>query len=284
MKVYAFFLILFAMSTGIIQAQDLIVTYDNDSIDCQITKVRNGDIYFTYKNNNNTRNSIISLDDVEFYDYDYFTHQYLYSEEVFTDQAFPRIRIAINGGWSYRPAKVNENIPSDIVPYMKKLRPGYHIGANISYYFKESLGTGIKFNYFNSKNEENNTSMGDLRDNISIYFIGPTFGSRLLSRNNNNGWIFNVGLGYLGYRDKGSVNSQELRLKGGTFGVSWDAGYDISISDNFAIGIQFSYVIGTLTSLKMSNGYSIQKVKLEKDNYENLSQINLSVGFRFYAK
>ena len=266
------------MSTSIIQAQDLIVTFDNDSIDCRITEISDEVIFYTYDDYGITILSSIYLDDVDFYEYDFFEYYDDYEE-----QRFSRIRIAINGGWGYRTAKVHEDIPSDVVPYMKKLRSGYYLGTNITYYYSESYGAGIMFNYFNSKNEANNTSIGNLKDNISIYFAGPTFGSRTLKRNNN-AWIFNIGIGYLGYHNNSKVNSQKKIFNGGTFGVAGDVCYDIEVSNNFAIGIQVSIISGTLTSLKIYDGYTTEKVKLEKDYYENLSHISLSVGFRFNAK
>ena len=258
-------------------AQDLIITYDDAELNCQITRIRDGNVYFILDN----RNRVLSLEDVEYYEFDYFSNTRGNTQTYFEDEALAsKIRIALNGGWGYRTAKIGKNVPPEFVSYMKELRNGYSLGLNATYYFREKIGTGIKFNYFGSKNSSYTASYyGD--DNISIYFIGPTFGTRQLNQNRRNGFIFNVGLGYLGYYDKGIVNSQRLIIKNGTLGVAWDVGYDIGLSDDFALGIQLSFISGYLTSLKVSDGRETRKVKLEKDDYENLSTLNLSVGLRF---
>ena len=211
------------------------------------------------------------------------------SETFFEDgKTASRIRIALNGGWSYRTAKINKKVPEHLVSHMKELRNGYNMGISAAYYFSEKIGTGILFNYFNSKNETyfkiptmtEITNMS-VRDNISIYFIGQTFGTRLLNRNKQNGFVLNFGLGYLGFYDKGQLHTQKIILKNGTLGATWDVGYDIGLSDNFALGIRAAYIAGFLTSYKSSNGIITQRVKLEKEDYENLSTINISVGLRF---
>ena len=254
-------------------AQDLIITYDDAELNCQITRIRDGNVYFILNN----RNRVLPLEDVEYYEFDYFSNTRGNTQTYFEDEALAsKIRIALNGGWGYRPAKIGKNVPPELVSYMKELRNGYNLGLNVTYYFSEKIGTGIKFNYFGSKNEITiprplPLTMGLAgyyeQDDISIYFIGPTFGTRLLNQNRRNGFIFNVGLGYLGYYDKGIVNYQRLIIKNGTLGVAWDVGYDIGLSDDFALGIQLSFISGYLTSFKISDGWYTEKVKLEKDDY-----------------
>ena len=109
------------------------------------------------------------------------------SETFFEDgKTASRIRITVDGGWSYRAAKINKSVPEHLVPHMKELRNGYNLGMSATYYFREKIGTGILCNYFNSKNETGfiiptmlGTANISVLDNISIYFIGQTFGTRL---------------------------------------------------------------------------------------------------------
>jgi len=192
-----------------------------------------------------------------------------------------KIRIALNGGLSFRAAKIGDYVPSELQTSIKQLRNGYNVGLSAIYYLNETLGTGLIFNNFGSKNDVYKTSLGDAQDKISIFFIGPSFGSRLLNWNKKNGFICNVGIGYLGFYDNASLNSYKIVLQGGTFGMAWDVGYDIGLSENFALGFQLSFISGIMTSYKVKTGYGTQTVNLEKGEHENLSNINLSVGLRF---
>ena len=274
----------------IVSAQDLIKTYNEEELNCQITRVRKGNIYFLHNN----QDQVLSLKDVAYYVYDYDDNSKSYYK---AEKPASKMRIALKGGWSYRPVKINKNVSQHLVPYKKELKSGYGLGMNTTYYFKETIGTGIIFNYFNSKNEiglEIPTIVGYstiyIRDNISIYFIGQTIDTRLLTKNKRNNFVFNAGFGYLGYYNQAQNGSHRFIIKNGTIGAVWDVGYDIGLSKNFALGIQVTYIAGFLTSYKVTYGILIQddtyglyseKIKLKKDDYENLSTLSLSVGLRF---
>lgn len=92
--------------------------------------------------------------------------------------------------------------------------------------------------------------------------------------------LMNLGVGYLGYRDK-AVFVEPFKMKGGTAGLLYEIGYDYSLSDRIAIGVMLSSLTGALRKYNtMTPDGNRQVVKLEKGSYENLSHINLSVGLR----
>jgi len=53
------------------------------------------------------------------------------------------------------------------------------------------------------------------------------------------------------------------------------------LSENFALGFQFSYTAGTLMQYELIDGSGSHTIKFDENNYENLSHINLSIGLRF---
>jgi hypothetical protein len=285
-----FFVIISVMIFSIsIQAQDLIVTNEGDSLNCKISKIKGDNMYFTFKYKDEIRSTLLPLVQVKFHQYNYYQISEVPADNVVGNEIYPHIRVAINGGWSYRVAKLADNIPSDFKQYMKGLKSGYHYGLDLSYFFSEQLGFGLKYYNYKSKDEINNvyvtppggpTQYGKMSDNISINFIGPIFSTRLLNADKKNSFLFNLGIGYMGYKDK-AVLISDYTLKGNTLGLCWDIGYDIGLSENFAIGFQFSYMIGTLTQYKFSDGVNTETIKLVNDNYESLSRIDLSIGLRF---
>jgi hypothetical protein len=120
-----------------------------------------------------------------------------------------------------------------------------------------------------------------MSDDISVNFIGPLLNTRLISKNKKNGLFLNFGLGYMGYKDESELVSENFTIKGSTLGLCWEVGYDIGLSDKMAIGFQLSLMQGVLSRLKVSDGQQTQTIELEKDEYENLSRIDISVGLRF---
>lgn len=271
-----------------VQAQDLIITNEGDSLNCKITKIKSDNIYFIFKYKDEIRSTLLPLGQVKYHQYNYYQTSEVPANKVVGNEIYPHFRAAINGGWSYRVAKLADNIPSDFEQYMKDLKSGYHYGLDLSYFFSEQLGFGFKYYYYKSKNEIDNvyvtlpngsTQYGKMSDDISINFIGPFFSTRLLDSNKKNGFLLNLGIGYMGYTDK-AVLISDLTIKGSTLGLCWDIGYDIGLSENLSLGFQLSYMIGTLTQYDLSDGVHTEKVKLEKDKYESLSRIDLSIGLR----
>jgi hypothetical protein len=288
-KKKAFFVIIsVAMVSISMRAQDLIVTNEGDSLNCKITKIKTDYLYFTFKYKDEIRSTLLPLGQVKFHQYNYYQLSEVLADEVVGNDLYPHIRAAINVGWSYRVAKLAENIPSDFEEYMSDLKSGYHYGFDVSYYFTEQLGLGFKYFNYKSKNEIDNiyvtppsgpTQYGKMSDDISISFMGPIFSTRLLNADKKNSYLLNLGIGYMGYQDQ-AVLISDYTINGNTVGFCWDIGYDIGLSENLALGFQFSYMIGMLRQYELFDGVTTETVILE-DNFESLSRIDISIGLRF---
>ncbi len=281
-KVYfiAFFLLIGLFTS--IQAQDLIVTAQGDSLNSKITKVETDYVYFSINKDGGVLNTLLPMAEVSYYKYNFYAYSALpVDAKVDGPKDFPRLRLAINGGWSYRLAKVAGNLSSSQKDYIKGLKSGYSYGAEIAYYWSKKAGIGAKYDVFRSRNELEDVSGQAvvLSDDVSINFIGPYYGSRFLTANKKNSFLMNVGLGYVGYNDKAFFGS-DYELTGGTAGLLVDIGYDIGLSKSFALGFQVSFIGGTLTQYKIDDGFNTTTIELDEDEYEGLARINLSVGLR----
>ena len=210
-------------------------------------------------------------------------------DKVVGYENYQHFRIAINGGFSYQTAKVAESVPSDFKNYIKELKSGYHFGGDLTYYFTEPLGFGIKYYLFKSSNSmdniyvediNGNRTYGKMSDDLTISFIGPTFSTRLLNHNKSNAFLMNVSLGYMGYSND-KVIIDKYKMSGSTMGLSFDIGYDIGLSENLSLGFQISFLTGTLFEYDWNDGTKTETIKLEKGEYESLNRIDFSVGLRF---
>ncbi|WP_187263540.1 porin family protein [Pontibacter beigongshangensis] len=211
------------------------------------------------------------------------------SPELPAETPSPKVRLGINGGWSTRIAKVTDNVSPDYKQYIKDLKQGYHLGADATYYFSEQMGFGLKYSTYKASNEAEiygqssggGRMRGKMSDAISINFIGPTFNTRSLDITRKNTIHFGAGLGYMGYRNNNTIANENLKITGGTLGLSWDVGYDMALTDNMALGLQLSLLAGTLSKIQVQKGFSTTTVTLDKDNREGLARIDVSVGLRF---
>lgn len=196
-------------------------------------------------------------------------------------------RFAAQGGYAYRVGKVDKSQDAVLVNHIKKLKHGVTYGADATWFFMDSIGIGLKYNSLNVGNSELVTvtyddgtqKSGLLEDNINIWFFGPIASYRILSRNMRNAFFMNVGLGYMGYKDR-TVLIDPFIIKGGTLGYLYEFGYDQSLTDKIFLGAMLSFVSGTLTGYQSNQGGSWNTVNLESDSYESLNHINLSIGLR----
>ncbi|MEO6819540.1 MAG: hypothetical protein ABI266_08680 [Ginsengibacter sp.] len=288
MKTILTFTILLLLTTSIF-SQDLIVKNDGDSINCKITKVKKDNIYFIFNHKNETRNTLLPLTGVKEYKYNFYTTSEVPKEKVVRYENYQHFRIAFNGGYSYQTAKVADGVPSDFRDYVKGLKSGYHFGSDITYYFTEQLGLGIKYNVFKTSNKLDsiylagdiiNNTFSKLSDDLTITFIGPAFSTRIINQNKRNAFLMDLSLGYMGYSNN-KVLDENYKMTGSTMGMALDFGYDIGLSKNLSLGFQVSFITGTLFKYNWNDGTTMQTIKLEKGEYESLNRIDFSVGLRF---
>lgn len=196
----------------------------------------------------------------------------------------PAFRIAVNGGYSYRLGKVGSQFSGETRDYVKKLKSGFNLGLDGTYYFKEKMGVGLKYSYFHASNSGVVPLSGgstSTSDNIGINFIGATFGTRLYNQAKTNAFYANVGLGYVGLRNNSAVGATKMIIKGGTAGTSLDLGYDFYITRYLSAGAQASLITGQLSRIKVEQASGTTTRELKDEERENVSHLNLSAGIRF---
>lgn len=291
MRLFLTTVLFFALLDNVVKAQDLIVTAKGDSLNCKITKLKNDFIHFTFKYENEIRNTLLPVGQVKFHQKDFYSHVEVPADKIKNlDGNYQKFRIGGYGGWSYLTAKVSDNVPPNFRQYVKDLQSGYHLGADFSYFTSENIGFGIKYSMFKTGNELDNiyavdtvtgqVRTGKLKDDITIQYFGPTICTRISSSNKKTHFISNFSLGYLSYKNNATVIDNFI-LTSGTLGLMWDLGVDFSIDKNLSLGLFFAYKLGTLNQFNYDNGKQNKTIKLDKDNVESISRIDLSVGLRW---
>jgi len=284
-----FIIALLVFISNSIYSQDLIVTNEGDSINCKITKVKADNIYFTFKYKDEIRSTLLPMTGVKIHQFDYYQNSEVPEGKVLGYENYQHFRLAVIGGYSYLTAKVGESVPGDFKDYIKELKSGYHLGGDLTYFFTEPLGFGIKYYLFKSSNSldniyredsDGNRTYGKMSDDLTISFIGPTFSTRLLNHNKNKAFIMNVSLGYMGYSND-KIIIDKYKMTGSTVGLSFDIGYDFALSENLSLGFHISSLTGTLFEYVWNDGGRTETIKLEKGEYESLNRIDFSIGLRF---
>jgi len=285
-----FIILVLVLVSSFAFSQDLIVTNEGDSINCKITQIESDMIYFIFEYEGDVRNTLIQKSEVKEYQYKFYSSEGLSKKSLYLkSDNYQKIRFAVNGGFSYQTARISESVPADFEEYIRDLKSGFHLGADFTFFFNESVGIGLKANLFKTKNSLDgfyisdnmgNVITGTLSDDIAITFIGPSFTARTYNFNKKNALNMTIAAGYMGYRDN-QVVIESQKLTGSSVGMGLDIGYDIGISENMAIGFQVSYMIGVLTSINIERNNVVEKIDLEEGEYESMNRLDLSIGLRF---
>jgi Outer membrane protein beta-barrel domain len=289
MKPFYVVAILLLSGLNALRAQDLIVTSKGDSVNCLITKVSKEHIYFVYKNGEKATKTLMPVNQVTSHKKKYFDHSALPAQTVRAYGDYPKFRLSFQGGWSYRVAKVADVGDAALKEYIKGLKSGFHLGVDGAFFFTENYGAGLKYAYFNAKNEIGNvtvtTSTGEsktglMRDKVNIHYFAPEFWSRYFFADDKLVLLAGASIGYLRYNDN-AVLVDPLTISGGTVGLGFDIGLDYMITPHFGIGANLGLIGGSIGSLKYNDGTGEREVNLDDNQRENLTRLDVSAGVRW---
>ena len=195
-----------------------------------------------------------------------------------------RLRIAVQGGWGYRTARISEDIDVPALrDHMKRLKSGYVLGADAAWYMS-SIGIGVTYHDMHSYDNagkiqtQGAAASSNFTEEIGITYLAPQISSRYVVGRHN--MLIDISLGYLSYRNH-TFQGSDYRINGKTLGYGADLKYDFAITPRFAVGASFTAVTGTLRSIKIGAGSQTYEQELEKGQYESLNHIVLSAGIRF---
>lgn len=202
-----------------------------------------------------------------------------------------KIRIAVQGGFSWRLDKVAEVSSDELKDYLKGLKTGSHIGFDVNYFFVENLGLGVKYNKDTYKGSLDDVTipindkliLSNTSDDININFFGPAL--CFLSNGESQAVSASLAYGFLGYKNKSTLNGNTIDYEGKTGGIALDLGYEFFITHYISLGAQLSYLTGVLEEVKYTSGNFTEDINIKTDyKQEGLNRINISAGLRFYIK
>ena len=191
--------------------------------------------------------------------------------------------VGLNTGFAYRTAPLSDQIPEDYRQYAKNLKSGISFGLDLNYSIRPQWGIGAKYLQFHSVNTLNFNGVnpdGSARrekgtDKVNIRFMGPTYFARMPLANQRHILSGTLGLGYMSYGFKSEFRSDYQKLSGGTFGTTFELGYDYQLNKSLSIGALLGGATGVLNKVTFEDGFNTEEITLEGDNRENLSYLHI---------
>ncbi len=304
------FTLFLVLLTTLSYAQDLIVKNNNDSVHCKVIKQTNETIFFfTYQNNEEITNAL-KMSEVKKIIIDYYasndstnkkvntqnttTQNKPYSNKNLTTRKkydhIPGFRFGGHYGFSYLLMNISDVPNSVLKEYLRGLKSGSAYAVSMNYYGKRNLGVGAKFMQFNTSNSIDNVviytsngnfNTGRLSDNITMSYYGISLGYRLPMLKNNK-WraVFDWGYGYQSYINQGEI-IDPVTITTSSFAVSYEIGFDYSVSKNFALGFTGLLVGAGATEYTYDYGSYKTTVKVPDNKQDNLGRVEFTFGLRY---
>lgn len=196
---------------------------------------------------------------------------------------YPKFRLAFDGGYSRRTKKIAQNSSGEYVDYNKKLMNGVNLGCKLNYFASRQFGFGVKYSHFRSQEAmlfvstvNGNTYESLITDDINLDFLGATFDFRTQHNKNRNSFTTYMGAGYLFFLNR--MLSEGIIAKSKTIGLTFGVNYDVKIFENIAVGVDFSYIMGSISKFELSDG--VKSDKIDSGIKINMNHLNLTVGIR----
>jgi|GEM_PF-450036 len=222
------------------------------------------------------------------------TSEGLAQRQTGIDDPFARKwELSVHGGWSYRLAKLSDQVPSDLINYGNKLRSGYHLGADVDFYWMENMGIGLKYSRFGSEGSAENVILidnttgqvigqGDMGDDIVVHFIAPSFNYRYIFPRSKAALQAHYAIGFLSYINHSLLVGQYFTTTAQNFGTSLGAHLTVPLGQRLSFMAGATLLGGSFGEFKIHRSGMIQTIKAEDDNErENVSRIDISAGLRF---
>lgn len=280
-------------------SQDKIITINNDTIDCKINKVSRSTIWFELNTLGVKSSGEMPLNMVT----GYFVAKETGPEaSKKTDSgSVHRFRFGLSGGAGYLIGST-QNAEDQMVSqgftteqaesYYNDMKLGVSAIADLYFLIPSNYGIGIKYKLFS--NSSSTEGFIDPQDGVHLYyttykekiyvnfagasfFYQETIGSQksfVLSSS--------LSFGLTTYRDEAEYLHGYYLLTGKNAGMDLGIGLEYFLTSRISLGADLSLFYSSIRKIKITDGATTSTIELDKENYENLSRIDLSAGIRIY--
>jgi hypothetical protein len=212
-----------------------------------------------------------------------------------------KLRFGLNYGVGYltvsRDAAKKAIIPMGITDldagsYYKDLKSGIYCAADATWMLTQRLGTGVRYKFFHTAASARGNFFqdggsiivfSDYSENIFINYAAASFlYKEPLGMEDRFSIYLSLSLGMTFYLDMLEFFPENKLITGNARGTDVNIGMEYRISRFISVAAEASVFNSTLREIKITDGQNEELVELEKEYYQNISRVDLSLGFRLY--
>jgi hypothetical protein len=180
---------------------------------------------------------------------------------------------------------------NDSEKYYNDLKLGYQAKSSVYFNAFSDYWLGAVYHGFYTSAEittplrmdDNYMYYGKFGERYFVNFAGASlFSVSRYGRSKQIGLNSSVTIGPAFYRDEVDILREQVLIQGTSLATNITLGLEYFILPKISLSLESSLFSSTLKKINVKTGQLSQEVKLEKENYENLSRLDLSFGFIFY--
>lgn len=298
-------------------SQDRIILTSGDTIHCSINKVKKKYVFYSQDFNGATAKGKVLKDSVREWSYfgakeNQVVERAILSPDIPTKDSESEVdlvekreengkfRITLNAGPGYLLGNTKGAVQSlqaqgvssgDSKEYYDNLKLGAQTKASLFFHAWGDYWFGAMYNGFYSASElittmyldDVNMYYGKIGEHYFVNFAGASFYSA--GRYGNKKQIglnssFSVGPAF--YRDEAEMLNKQILIQGVSLATNVTLGIEYFFQPRWSINLETAFFTSNLKKLKVTSIQSTQEVELDKENYENLSRLELSLGIVYY--
>jgi hypothetical protein len=211
------------------------------------------------------------------------------AQQKATSSSDSKVSVTFAAGPSFRLAEVPGNTSPLIKAYIQDLKSGFSFDLGLSYMVTNSAGLGLKANLYKSSGAigslnltapNGDTGFGTASDDISIFYVGPTYTFLGKEGKNKDRFTALFSIGYTSYLNETNVLGN-YDIKGSSLGINAEMAYYVTIVKNFQIAPRIALFGGGLRELKITGENGYNRTLDLGDNFESLWRLDPSVSLKY---
>lgn len=294
-KLYFVFLVFCFAYAGPTKAQDLIVTYDGDSMNVKIGRIFSDKIMYSVGNHK----GVINSREVSSFQRNYYNAPAKLNSALKKSDK-PLVHLGFNYAWAYRLGQVPDELNDFMRDFQKSLKSGKAYGVELGFFVNQYIAIGFSYNHYESYLQESNVLysivdydtniFGPYSENIKISFYAPSIYYKVSNYAETVNFLFHASIGVRTYTN--SVETVILNanqrpengqyfLEGSTLSLAWGLSADVKISDHIFVGPRISFYTGAITDFSYEDKYRKEVIKVPGKG-ESVTSISLGGSLKFY--
>ncbi|MBE0673373.1 MAG: hypothetical protein IH591_01805 [Bacteroidales bacterium] len=285
-----------------LSGQDRIITYNNDTIHCEILKISISNILYRTSAASFRSTNRVPLSEVQNFSVSAVESSMTKYKPVMSDR-YSGLRLGLSVGAGYNLNIMDENLSEMVLPSMEqdlaesliaRLRSGILVNADILWLLSSGLGVGLQYKFINSSASFEgfvdqypgpDIVYLTFKERVYVNFIGVELLYRESLDEQKRFYVYcNGSFGPAIYRQEYEYyyyHGNSIST-GKTFGMEGTVGFEFFINPHLSVGAGLSGFNAVIKKVVATDGIYTLKIDLPEERYENLSRIDLSLGIKLY--